>query len=122
MGLRNVTHNSFQGYSTISCFIKKNSFFIERLFIPVLTLFNETELINSMFFALDGTKIIVNASFGSSTSCEKLEREVQEKDDVEDYPNGRINLVTFSSMGRIIDSCLFKILKGRSAYQSFSKH
>ena len=79
VGYRIVTRNSLPDHTTISRFLNKNSSFIGNLFIPVLTLLNESGLINNKLLALDGTRIKANASLGSNLPYEKIEADIQKK-------------------------------------------
>ena len=98
VGYRIVSRNSLPDHTTISRFIKENSSFIGNLFLPILTLLNEADLITNKLLALDGTKMKANASPGSNMPFEKIESEiqkylkyVQEKDKEEDLLYGSEN-------------------------------
>ena len=90
-----ITANQYPDHSTISRFRKDNQSHLKKLFLEILRLCVEADIVKLGNVSLDGTKVKANASLSSNRTLRHLEQEIdkmlseaQEKDAEEDKAFG----------------------------------
>ncbi|MHC4525830.1 MAG: transposase [Planctomycetota bacterium] len=90
-----ITANQYPDHSTISRFRKDNQSHLKKLFLEILRLCVEADIVKLGTVSLDGTKVKANASLSSNRTLRHLEQEIdkmlseaQEKDAEEDKAFG----------------------------------
>lgn len=71
-----ITANQYPDHSTISRFRKDNQSHLKKLFLEILRLCVEADIVKLGIVSLDGTKIKANASLSANRTLEHLEQEV----------------------------------------------
>lgn len=74
---RVITANIKPDHATIARFRKQHISLLEKLFVEVLKLCKEAKLVKLGVVALDGTKMVANASLASNRTSDALEKEVK---------------------------------------------
>lgn len=74
---RVITANNKPDHATISRFRKQHIALLEKLFVEVLKLCKEAKMVKLGVVALDGTKMVANASLAANRTAGALESEVK---------------------------------------------
>lgn len=73
---RVITANEFPDHTTISRFRKKNQQNLKKVFLEILRLCGEADLVKLGKISLDGTKMKANASLSANRTLKKLQKEI----------------------------------------------
>jgi transposase len=71
-----VTANQYPDHTTISRFRKDNQSYLKKLFLEILRLCVEADIVKLGNVSLDGTKIKANASLSANRTLKHLEQEI----------------------------------------------